>query len=75
MLPGPRMRPVQMRIQHGSHAALHRLDSPRQQALEILDRTRGPGPEVAARGRLGDAGVVGGRGEGDVEVVVCGFGA
>ena len=63
------MRPLQMRVQHRAHASplLHRLDGPGQQFVEFGPRACLPGPEVPARGGLGDAGVVGGGGEGEVE--------
>ena len=56
-----------MRVQDRAHARLHRLDRPRQQAVQLRSGARGPGPQVTAGGGLGDAGVVGGGREGDVE--------
>lgn len=73
MLPGTRVRPVQMRVQHGAHAALDRLDRPGQQVVELRHRARPSGPQVPAGGRLRDAGVVGRRRERNVEVRVAGF--
>ena len=70
-----RMRPLEMRVQDRAHARLDRLDRLGQQAVELGSRARGPGPEVAAGGGLGDAGVVGGGREGDVEGFVCEGGA
>ena len=68
------MRPVQMRIQHGAHAALDRLDRPRQQLVKLPGRARPSGPQVAAGGRFRYARVVGRGRKGDVEVFICGFG-
>ncbi len=75
MHPRPRMRSLQVRIQHSAHAALDRLDCPRQQCVQLLRRAGCCGPQVPAGGRLRDACVVGRGREGDVEVLVCGFGA
>lgn len=75
MLPRTRVRPIQMRLQHSAHTALDRLDRPRQQIIELLHVSSLRGPQVAAGGGLGDARVVGGGREGNVEVFVAGFGA
>ena len=64
-----------MRFQHSAHTGLDRLDRLGQQLIELLGRSGLPGPQVTAGGGLGDAGVVGGRREGNVEVFVAGFGA
>ena len=64
-----------MRVQHSAHAAFDRLDRLGQQDIELLDSSRLRSPQVAAGGGLGDAGVVEGRREGNVEVFVAGFGA
>lgn len=69
------MCPIQMRVQHSTHAAFDRLDRLGQQLMELLRRTSPCGPQVTARGGLGDARVVGRRREGEVEVFVAGFGA
>lgn len=59
MLSGTRMRPIQMRVQHSTYTAFHRLDRLRQQFVKLLDSTGLSGPQVAASGRLGYACIVG----------------
>lgn len=69
------LRALKMRVQHGTLALEHGPDSLRQQPLEVLGSARVRRPEIAARCRLGDAGVVGRRRERDVEFFVRDLGA
>ncbi len=64
------LRPIEMRIQHRTSPTQHALHREGQQAVQLLDRARVFRPQVAARRRLGDAGVVRRRREGDVHLFV-----
>ncbi len=60
------LRPLQMRIQHRPHPALHTLNRLRQQLIQFLRRTSLPRPQMPTRCCFRYAGVVRGGREGDV---------
>lgn len=66
-------RPKYSCINHSTDPVLDRLDSPRQQSLQLIDRLDPFSPEIPRRSCLGDASIVRGRREADVEFFIRRF--